>query len=178
MSSIPYYITGTTNGYIGTYQGYTVKIVNGELLAYGAGNVVVGAGSVVGYPVTADFMALMRLSLDPYIAAQQVTAVSPSIIRNIDQAQTQQAAAEGNAVNTTPLVQPTPPTTIKNPIANAIVVAATTSQGSAQNEGPTTWSRPMGPFGLGLPKPVLHVLWLLRERYIRKEVHKRLHPLI
>jgi hypothetical protein len=43
-------------------------------------------------------------------------------------------------------------------------------------EPPTNWSRPMGPFGLGLPKPVLHVLWILREHYIRKEVHKKLHP--
>lgn len=37
-------------------------------------------------------------------------------------------------------------------------------------------ARTIGP--LGVPTALLHQLWLLRERFIRSEVHKKLHPLI
>jgi hypothetical protein len=40
----------------------------------------------------------------------------------------------------------------------------------------TAAARTIGPFGL--PTAVLHQLWKLRERYIRPEVHKKLHPLV
>lgn len=37
-------------------------------------------------------------------------------------------------------------------------------------------ARTIGP--LGIPLALLHQLWLLRERFISKEVHKKLHPLV
>lgn len=40
----------------------------------------------------------------------------------------------------------------------------------------TFGARTIGPFGV--PSALLHQLWILRERTIRKEVHKKLHPLV
>jgi hypothetical protein len=37
-------------------------------------------------------------------------------------------------------------------------------------------ARTIGP--LGVPKALLHQLWRLRERFIRPEVHRKLHPLV
>lgn len=41
---------------------------------------------------------------------------------------------------------------------------------------PTIAARTIGPYGV--PSALLYQLWKLRERYIRPEVHKKLHPLV
>ena len=42
--------------------------------------------------------------------------------------------------------------------------------------GKSAAARTIGP--LGVPSALLHELWRLRERFIRPEVHRRLHPLV
>lgn len=40
----------------------------------------------------------------------------------------------------------------------------------------TLWGKSIGP--LGVPSALLYQLWKLREKYIRPEVHKKIHPII
>lgn len=45
-----------------------------------------------------------------------------------------------------------------------------------EDHPPTYIARSIGPFGV--PAAMLRLLWRAREKYIRKEVHKKLHPVV
>jgi hypothetical protein len=65
-------------------------------------------------------------------------------------------------------VSPTPPPTPPPPSPNPPSPVAPSNQ--------SVPARTIGP--LGIPESMLYQLWRLRQRYIRPEVHKRLHPLV
>ena len=78
---------------------------------------------------------------------------------------------------TTPQQQPTVPAPPSTPTVLEQVQQQNTQQpAQTSTTSKSMAARTVGP--LGLPASVVHVLWVLRERYIRKEVHKKLHPLI
>ena len=79
------------------------------------------------------------------------------------------------APTTTPQQQPTRPAPAPAPTPLETVQAQNTTQQQTVSSKSMA-ARTVGP--LGLPSSVLHGLWVLRERYIRKEVHKKLHPLV
>lgn len=75
----PSNVTNTTNTPVGTYQGWTVKIVNGFLQTYPpSGSGMVGVGSVIGYNLSTNFMQLAQPVIDAQIAAQRANTASPN----------------------------------------------------------------------------------------------------
>jgi hypothetical protein len=79
------------------------------------------------------------------------------------------------SVDTTVTPQFAPITPIP-PVCQAGYHWDSTAQACVKDAAPSAAARTIGPFGL--PASVLHQLWRLRERYISKEVHKKLHPLV
>lgn len=59
-------------------------------------------------------------------------------------------------------------------VGNGSAIAQKPQTGSTNNH--TLWGRSIGP--LGVPQALLYQLWKLREKYIRPEIHKKIHPII
>ena len=84
-----------------------------------------------------------------------------------------------------PLILTVTAATTVMPLFNFVPVPPTCPVGShwdstantcVPNASPSAAARSIGPFGV--PGALLHQFWRLRERVIRPEVHKKLHPLV
>lgn len=72
-------ITATTNETVGTYKGWTVKIVNGYLLAYPPTGIgMIGMGSVAGWNASTDFLSMIKSAIDQQIAQATLDASATS----------------------------------------------------------------------------------------------------
>lgn len=76
-------VTSATTTPVGTYQGWPVKIVNGFLqiyppAAFSAFGQMIGMGSVIGYPLTTDFLGMTKAYIDSLIA--QANTPKPTVI--------------------------------------------------------------------------------------------------
>lgn len=86
MPTVPTVVTNATTTPIGTYQGWTIKIVNGFLQLYPPTNLMplfgqmLGMGSVIGYPLTKDFIDMTKPYIDQCIAQANAPKPTPVII--------------------------------------------------------------------------------------------------
>jgi hypothetical protein len=78
-------VTSATSTPVGTYQGWAVKIVNGFLqlyppAAFSALGQMIGLGSVIGYPLTSDFLGMTKAYIDQKIAEVNAPRPTPEVI--------------------------------------------------------------------------------------------------
>ncbi len=70
----------------------------------------------------------------------------------------------------------TDPTAANSPLQSASATVTVTAPQLSPPPSKSVAARSIGP--LALPAVIVHELWRLRERYISKEVHRKLHPLV
>jgi hypothetical protein len=76
-SSAAAQVTDNTQASVGSYNGWTIKIVNGRLMLYPPANLtadlgtVMSPGSVVGYDSAFDFLGMAQKQIDAMVAAMQ-----------------------------------------------------------------------------------------------------------
>jgi|SRR5271157_2887199 len=70
-------VSASTQAILGTYKGWTIKIVNGFLQLYPAAGGMYGLGSVIGYSTTYDFIGMATKYIDTITAIQTAQATTP-----------------------------------------------------------------------------------------------------